>query len=511
MAITNIKQAVTCCLMIGLSDVTAFSRSGIRYTTPITRNSEQLRTAKSMTNKPDVEPAMEMLNMSELKDKFQKAMSSASLSLMLLLFLPSITPETTTTPIMDTSISIPIPTLSLQPPRASAADYASFTTEQKAIAEAWREVDRVYIDRTFGGQDWFALRQKTLYQQKYKGMAEAQNGIEVMISSLGDKYTRYLSPQKYQSMVNSATGTFAGVGIELKLNPVTGAVFANDVEANSPASDGGILPKDVFVMVDGVQVVPGTTTPDDVAGRLRGEEGSKLNVLMKRGSGEDAKTLDLILTRKKIQTTSVKTYLSEMEGVGKVGVIRIKSFSSNTASLVKENYNALKAKGAVAFVLDLRNNPGGLLPGGVDTAGLFLEQDKPVVFVVDKKGVVDAQCTYTKGIDVESPLVILVNDQTASASEVLTAALRENKRATIVGETPTTFGKGVVQTIRVLGDNGENGGIAVTMARYETPDRNNINKKGVEVDITLKDGLCDEEDCVKCLPVTAFVKPLEIK
>lgn len=380
---------------------------------------------------------------------------------------------------------------------ANAADYGSLTDEQKAVAEAWRVVDNSFLDRTFNGKDWFAIRQDAV-RVKYKSSDEAQDAIEKMVGKLGDKYTRYLSPAKYQSLVNSATGTLAGVGIELNVNK-DGKVIASDVEAASPASNGGIKPRDIFVEVDGQRFETGAT-PDEVANRLRGPEGSKVGVVMER----DGKTLDFILTRAKIKVTSVKTYLSDKAGVGKVGVIRIKSFSGTTASTVSDAISELKKKGAKAFVIDLRNNPGGLLPGGVETAGLFLDANKPVVFVVDKKGIVDAQETLAPGIDLEDPVVLYVNRNTASASEVMTAALKENGRVTVAGE--QTFGKGIVQTIRELSN--DYGGVAVTIARYETPKHNDINKQGIPVDISLSE--CENDDAVSCLPASAFQPPQEI-
>jgi Periplasmic protease len=222
---------------------------------------------------------------------------------------------------------------------------------------------------------------------------------------------------------------------------------------------GGIQKGDTFLEVDGVKFDDGKSTPDDVASKLRGPEGSKVGIVMKR----DGKVQDFILTREPITITSVRSYMSDKAGVGKVGVVRIKSFSGTTAQTVKDAIVDLKKKGAEALVLDLRGNPGGLLPGGVDTAALFLEANKPVVFVVDKRGVQDNQFTYQDGPELDTPLVVVVNGNTASAAEVMTAALKENQRATIVGE--QTFGKGIIQTIRQLGY--DNGGVAVTVARYE--------------------------------------------
>ena len=390
--------------------------------------------------------------------------------------------------------SLAITTLSTDPQSANAADYGAFTDEQKFIAEAWRTVDSAYIDRTFNHQDWFKMRQDAL-KKKYSNMNEAQTEVEKMLSSLGDRYTRYLTPSKYDSIVNAATGNVYGVGVELAQSG--DRVMASDVEPNSPASRGGLERNDVFVEVDGVKFDDGKATPDDVALVVRGPEGSKVGVVVER----DGKKIDFILTREPIKITSVRSYSGDKAGVnGKIGVVRIKNFSGTTADTVKEQMEELKKKGAKNLVLDLRGNPGGLLPGGVDTASLFLEANKPVVFVADKKGVVDAQSTLKDGIDLETPLVILVDRNTASAAEVMTAALQENKRAIVAGE--QSFGKGIVQTIRQL-EEGRNGGVAVTIARYETPEHHNINKQGIAVDLKTNVD-CEKDDALACLPKEAF-------
>jgi carboxyl-terminal processing protease len=368
-----------------------------------------------------------------------------------------------------------------------AADYGSRTPEQKLVAEAWRVTDSTFLDRTFNGQDWFKIRQD-MVKRKYKSMDEARGAVSEMMSQLGDKYTRYLSPAKYQSMFDSATGTLAGIGVEIATNR-DGRVIASDVEPNSPAERAGLKPKDIFLEGDGFRFDK-TSTPDDVAVKLRGPVGSKVGVVVER----DGETKDFIVTREAIKVTTVRSYSK-----GSVGVIRIKSFSATTAGSVKEKYEELKKKGAKSIVIDLRSNPGGLLPGGVDTASLFLEANKPVVFVVSNKGVLDAQQTFADGIDLETPLYLLVDHNTASAAEVFTAALKENDRAKVVGE--QTFGKGIIQTIRGLSDG--NGGLAVTVARYETPKRNDINKQGISVDIT-SNVECAKDDALACLPSNLF-------
>jgi len=394
----------------------------------------------------------------------------------------------------------------IHPPSVCANEYTSLSDEQKAVAEAWRIVDFNFRDRTFNNQDWFKIRQKAVEKTKYENMDEARDAIEKIVGSLGDKYTRYLPPSKYRSIFDAATGTLAGVGVEISVDKGTDAapsnkIYASGVEPGSPASIAGVKPNDIFLEVDGVKMNTDIATPDEVASKLRGTEGSKVGLVVERGG----KNIDFILTRAQIKITAVRSYMTEAKGVGKVGVIKIKTFSGTTATTVSENLKDLKKNGAKAFVIDVRSNPGGLLPGGTDTASLFLDQDKPLVFVVDKKNVVDAKTTYAKGDDFESPLVVFVNKNTASAAEVMTAALKENERAVIVGE--QTFGKGIIQTIRKLSN--DNGGVAVTIARYETPKHNDINKQGISVDIPIED--CLSEDIVICIPPTAFKDPADLK
>ncbi|KAL3822629.1 hypothetical protein ACHAXA_006414 [Cyclostephanos tholiformis] len=388
----------------------------------------------------------------------------------------------------------------LPSPAAYASDYASFTPEQRLVAEAWRTVDNVYIDRTFNHQDWFQMRQDAVLNRKYDSMEEARGEVERMLATLGDRYTRYLPPAKYDSIVNAATGNLYGVGVELATiggDGTNSRVVASDVEPSGPAMRGGLRPGDVFVEVDGVRFDDGSATPDDVASVVRGPEGSKVGVVVER----DGRVLDFILTREPIKITSVRGYIGEKAGVsGKVGVVRIKNFSGTTSDAVRAEIEGLKKKGAANIVLDLRGNPGGLLPGGVDTASLFLESNRAVVYVVNKNGIVDAQCTLADGIDLDTPLVLLVDRNTASAAEVMTAALKENKRAVVAGE--QTFGKGIVQTIRQL-EGGDNGGVAVTIARYETPDHHDINKQGIPVDLKASVD-CGKEDALSCLPKEAF-------
>ena len=453
---------------------------------------EKETTATSSSSKLQLLPPSVALLM---KRRFMKA-STTALMMTALMSSPMSLPTMTTTTTTTTSNLVVVGV-----PPANAASYESLSPEQKFVAEAWRTVDSTFLDRTFNGQDWFKTRQDLVFPtkaKKYKSMEEAQQAVSDMMSSLGDKYTRYLPPAKYQSLVDSATGTLAGVGVEIATggtpddNGGTGGSrpIVGDVEPGSPAFKAGLMPNDVFVESDGTKF-DSQTTPDDVALKLRGPVNSKVGVTILR----NGQTKEFILTRQPIQVTSVRSYM----GSNKVGVIRIKNFSATTSGLVKDALATLQKQGAKSFLFDLRGNPGGLLPGGVETASLFLESNKPVVFVVSNKGVVSAEETFEDGMYANSnsiPVTILVDHNTASAAEVFTAALKENGRAKVVGE--QTFGKGIIQTIREL-SGGSGGGVAVTVARYETPQHNDINKAGIAVDEQTNVD-CPKDDATSCVP-----------
>lgn len=349
-------------------------------------------------------------------------------------------------------------------------------------------MDKLYLDRTFNGQDWFALRQTAL-KKKYKTTQEVYDGIKAMLEPLGDPYTRFLVPAQYDSLYGLATGSVAGVGVSLFIDPVTNELTVAEVEKGAPAEAAGLKAGDQLVNVDG-QPTKGLLV-DDCANLLRGPAGTKVGVVAKPKGGVGGDK-DLIITRQVINIQSVEASVAN-KGAKKVGVIRIRSFSQTTAGTVAQELNKLEKSGISAIVIDLRGNPGGFLGGGIDTARLFLPSYEKIVSVVGKTGIVEDYQTTDEGVDTTKPLFVVVDKRTASASEVLSAALKENGRAKLVGE--KTFGKGVVQTIEAVG---QGAGVSVTIAAYNTPLGNNINKKGIEVDIP---STCEAGDAaVSCLP-----------
>ncbi len=367
----------------------------------------------------------------------------------------------------------------------------------RLAAEAWRVVDSLYYDRNFNHQDWFGLR-KSIVKKSYHDDQELYTSIKEMLMKLDDKYTKYLTPSQYNVILNSALGELTGVGIEL-LPLENGDIKINNVYDESPAKESGLSVGDIIVNVDGTDIKSNNLSPEEVASLLRGKKGTKASVRIKR---ED-KILDYTVIRQpfKIKSVIVKNVVYNNKNVG---IITIKSFSSTTRDDVTTGLEQLYDKNKPDYlVIDMRNNGGGLLQGAVETSNLFMNPGKIIVYVVDAKGKTAAEQTLPGGVvstnpnlpDVTTPLYVLVNGNTASAAEVLAAALKENNRGTLVGS--KTFGKGVIQTLQEL----RQGGISVTIAKYETPNHNNINKIGINVDQAVD---CVEDNVEKC--ISQFIK-----
>jgi len=354
---------------------------------------------------------------------------------------------------------------------------AELSPEQKLVASAWKKVDQEYVDRTFAGQDWFTVRQK-LVKQNYASRDAAYDEIRGMLGKLGDKYTRFLTPAMYDAVFSVATGDVAGIGVELEAlggDPFakgggTGVAIATVVEGG-PADKAGLKPGDVLQSVDGDDV--GAKTPEEAAAGVRGAPGSRVRLAVRRDGADEV----LVIERGAVKLAAVTTKVAKAAKGETVGVIRIRQFSTSTAADVKKALEELTPK-VGRLVLDLRGNTGGYFPGGVDVARLLLPNDATITVVTDYKLNEVKYTTFDDGVELEKPVVALVDGRTASASEILTSALQDNARATVVGS--TTFGKAVIQNVAPLDDGSA---VVVTTARYQTPKRTDINGRGIQVDV----------------------------
>lgn len=343
----------------------------------------------------------------------------------------------------------------------------ALTEEQKFLNEAWRIVNRSYVDNTFNDHNWWKIREDAI-KAPLSTREETYTQIQKMLALLGDPFTRLLKPEQYRSLQVTTSGELTGVGLQIGLEPQTGLLTVVAPIAGSPADLAGLLPLDRILEIDGVSTA--NLTLDEAATKMRGKIGTPVTLTISR-KGSDT-NLSIKIVRDRIQVNPVHAELLSLQPGLQVGYIRLAQFSANAVSEVTKAIETLEKQGANAYILDLRNNPGGLLQAGIEIARLWLDQGT-IVYTVNRQGVFGSFEAFGPPLT-RDPLVLLVNRGTASASEILAGALHDNGRAILVGE--TTFGKGLIQSLFDLSDGS---GLAVTVAKYETPNHTDINKRGI--------------------------------
>ncbi|AFY54937.1 C-terminal processing peptidase-2 [Rivularia sp. PCC 7116] len=345
---------------------------------------------------------------------------------------------------------------------------AALTDEQKLVSQAWRIVNRTYLDDTFNHQNWAQVRQEAL-KTRLKDSQTAYQAIQNMLKTLDDPFTRFLDPRQYRSLQVNTSGELTGVGLQIALNSETGKLEVVTPIAGSPAEKAGILPRDRIVKIEGTPT--DNLTLDEAASLMRGRIGTAVSLLIERDSSSP-KEISIIRDRITLNPVIAKLQKSKKNNIG---YIRLTQFNANAPIKLANAISELEEKGADGYILDLRNNPGGLLQAGIEVARLWLDSGI-VVYTVNRQGV-QGNFESSGPALTKDPLVVLVNQGTASASEILAGALQDNKRATLVGE--KTFGKGLIQSLFELSDGS---GLAVTIAKYETPNHRDINKLGITPD-----------------------------
>lgn len=296
--------------------------------------------------------------------------------------------------------------------------------------------------------------------------------IEGMMSTLDD-YSQFLDQEGYREITEETKGEFGGIGIEIGMREGILTVIAPIDD--TPASEAGIESGDKIVEIDGA--LTRDLTIDEAVKKLRGDVGTKITLTIIR-DGVD-KLMDFTLTRAIIKLKSIKK--SEVIE-GDIGYVKISEFQERTGSDLRETIKKLRADGAKSLIIDLRNNPGGLLDAAVETADLFLQPGTMIVYTEgrDPKKRMEFRARKRTEFD-DMALVVLVNKGSASAAEIFAGAMKDNKRGLVIGE--ATFGKGSVQTVIPLKDGSA---LRLTTAAYYTPSGKNLRNKGVEPDILVE-------------------------
>ncbi|MCS5705088.1 S41 family peptidase [Synechococcus sp. FGCU-3] len=347
---------------------------------------------------------------------------------------------------------------------------------KEVMDQAWQIVFRDYLDINgkYTPDRWRTLR-KDVLAKSYTSPKDAYEAIRGMLSTLDDPYTRFLDPREFKEMQIDTSGELSGVGIQLSLDKETKNLVVVSPIEGSPASRAGVMPKDIITAIDG-KSTKGMSTEDAVK-LIRGQAGTAVTLNLSR----KGQPIEVKLVRERIELHAVEHQLNTAPDGMKVGYIRLKQFNATASKDMRKAVQDLESKGAQGYVLDLRSNPGGLLMASVDIARQWLNEGT-IVSTKTRDGITDVKRATGRALT-NKPLVILVNEGSASASEILSGALQDNNRAVLVGQ--KTFGKGLVQSVRGLSDGS---GMTVTIAKYLTPRGRDIHKHGIDPDVQVKMG-----------------------
>ncbi len=293
-----------------------------------------------------------------------------------------------------------------------------------------------------------------------------EGAIKGYIEGLGDPYTEYISKEDMEDYLNDTMGNFVGIGIYMIKNTTYDKIQVLSTIKDGPAEKAGIQAGDLIVSVDGITYTASDMTT--AANNIKGEAGTKVNVEIQR----ENQIIKYELTREKVKVNPVEGKVLE----NNIGYIQFSSFDETTAEDFKNKFEELNKKGIKSLIIDLRNNGGGIVDQALEIADYITDKDSVLLYEVDKNDKETVKKAQNDPI-INMPIVILTNENTASASEILAGALKDLGKAKTVGT--TTYGKGVIQQILRLSDGS---GLKITIEEYQTPNRNKINKVGIEPD-----------------------------
>ena len=342
---------------------------------------------------------------------------------------------------------------------------------KEIIDQAWQIIYRDFLDYSgkYKVEDWIKLR-KEILSTKYLDNEDAYIVIKEMLTKLDDPYTRFLDPNEFNEMRIDTTGELMGVGIQISLDEVTNEIVVVSPIEGTPAFLAGIKPKDIIVSIDG-KSIEGFSINRTVK-LIRGKKGTKVKLGIIRGK----ELIKVSLIRDKIEINVVDSRINKTDLGAKIGYLRLKQFNAKAPKEMKLSIKKLEEQKPFGYVLDLRSNPGGLLEASIEIARQWINKGI-IVSTKTKDGITDIRKAKEIALT-NRPVVVLINEGSASASEILSGAIQDNNRGVLVGA--KTFGKGLVQSVRSLSDGS---GLTVTIAKYLTPNGKDINKNGIEPDV----------------------------
>lgn len=349
-----------------------------------------------------------------------------------------------------------LPTAISDTVRQNSGDTVTISTEEYEQLLQYKELEE--------------MRQivREYYYQEPDEQAMLDGAAMGLLYGLEDPYTFFYDPEAFATLWEEDEGNYVGIGIQIMADYSTGLCTITRVFLDSPALEVGLRRGDILTRVDELDVV--ATNLQEAVDIMRGEEGKTVNVQVLRGD----QLLDFVVTRRAVHTTWVNSCMLEND----IGYISLYEFAGDCSSAFAVQMDSLVKEGAQALIIDLRDNPGGWVDDAQRLADLFLPQGN-LASLVYRDGTTEYYSTTTDGKESDIPLVVLVNEYSASASEILSGALQDLDRATIVGT--QTYGKGVVQYVLPVGQRGA--GMQLTVAQYFTPNGNEVHKVGITPDV----------------------------
>ncbi|TKY60109.1 Carboxyl-terminal-processing peptidase 1 [Spatholobus suberectus] len=356
-------------------------------------------------------------------------------------------------------------------------------TNEGLVEEAWQIVNDTFLDtgRHRWSQDTWQLKREAILSNSIQTRSKAHQIIKRMLASLGDPYTRFLSPDEFSKM---ARYDMTGVGINLKEVPDENGELRLEVLGiilDGPAHSAGVRQGDEILAVNNMKVKGKSAF--EVSSLLQGPNGTSVTIQVKHGNCGPVESIEV--QRQLVARTPVFYRLEQLDsGVTPVGYIRLKEFNALARKDLVIAMKRLQDIGASYFILDLRDNLGGLVQAGIEIAKLFLNEGDMVIYTVGRDPQLQKAIVTDSSPLIQAPVVILVNDKTASASEIVASALHDNCRAVLVGK--RTYGKGLIQSVFELDDGS---GVVITVGKYVTPNHKDINGNGIEPDFQKLPGI----------------------
>ncbi len=328
---------------------------------------------------------------------------------------------------------------------------------------------------------------RTILEEEYIGELDDERMLEMAVkgyvAGVGDEYTAYYTPEEMNQEYDTAMGNYVGIGIYMIVNYEAGTITIVEAMENSPALEAGLQENDLITKVDGEEVTVDNVS--EISDKIKGEEGTSVKLEIKRGEEE----FEVEIERRRIEVSHIESRRLD----GNIAYIQVLDFDGGVAKEFKENYEQLKSEGATSLIIDIRSNGGGVVDEAIDMLEMICDNSSTLLIETDKDGKETIIKSEAEPI-IDIPIVVLVNGSSASASEIFAGALKDHNKATIIGT--QTYGKGVIQTLMRLSDGS---GLKTTTEEYCTPNRNKINKVGIEPNIVVElpadiEELTDEND-----------------